>query len=199
MDKKVEILSREIVHQGFYPKTVIRLKHRRFDGGMSEEISRDILEQGGAAVVLPYDPVSGRVLLIEQFRPAPLMMGDDPWMLEAVAGRTEDGEDPAATAGREMVEEAGIEASALVRAGIGYPSPGCLKEVATVYVGRCDLGRYQPGTHGLADEHEDIRTLVVTVDEALAMAAAGTLRSLPALVALYWLALNRASLWREPA
>ncbi|PWR18648.1 NUDIX domain-containing protein [Zavarzinia aquatilis] len=196
MDKTVEILSREIVHKGFYPKTVLRLRHRRFDGTMSAEISRDILEQGGAAVVLPYDAASDRVLLIEQFRPAPLLMDDDPWLLETVAGRTEPGEDPAETARREAVEEAGLAVTDMVRAAIGYPSPGCLKELATIFVGRCDLSR-SGGLHGLADEHEDIKVHVVTVDEALAMAADGRLRNMPALVALYWLALNRADLRRR--
>ncbi|MCW0181557.1 NUDIX domain-containing protein [Zavarzinia sp.] len=196
MDKTVEIISRETVHQGFYPKTVLRLRHRRFDGTMSEEISRDILEQGGAAVVLPYDAATDRVLLIEQFRPAPLLMDDDPWVLEAVAGRVETGEDPAATARREAVEEAGLVLTDLVHAGIGYSSPGCLKELATIFVGRCDLAE-GGALHGLADEHEDIRTHVVAFDEAMAMAASGRLRNLPALVALYWLAGNRADLRRR--
>lgn len=196
MSKTVEILSREIVHKGFYPKTVIRLRHQRFDGRMSEVISRDMLEQGSASVVLPYDPATGLILLIEQFRPAPLMLGEDPWVLEAVAGRTEPGEDPAETARREAVEEAGLEVTDLVKAAVGYPSPGCLMEVVTIYIGRCDLSTYQPGTHGLIEEGEDIRTQLVSIDAALALAAAGKLRNLPALTALYWLALNRTQLWR---
>lgn len=196
MDKKVEILSRETVHRGFYPKTVLRLRHRRFDGTMSEVMSRDILEQGGAAVVLPYDPARDEVLLIEQFRPAPVLMDDDPWLMEVCAGRTEPGEDPAEAARREAQEEAGLEISDLARVAECYPSPGCLKELSVVYVGRCSLAA-AGGTHGLETEGEDIRSHILGVDAALALAAEGRLRNMPALLALYWLALNRADLRRR--
>lgn len=198
MDKKVEILSRETVHTGFYPKIVLHVRYRRFDGGMSDVASRDMLEQGLAAVVLPYDPATDRVLLIEQFRPAPLMMGDDPWMLEAVAGRTEKGEDAADTARREALEEAGVDLADLVVAADGnYPSPGCLMERTTIFVGRCDLSGVAPGVHGLDVEGEDIRTHVMPFADALAAAESGRLRSMPAVLAVLWLATKREGLRRR--
>ncbi|MFA5120997.1 NUDIX domain-containing protein [Zavarzinia sp.] len=197
MDRRVDCISYEIVHRGFYPKSVLHLRFRRFDGTMSEEISRDMLEQGRAAVILPYDPARDEVLLIEQFRPAPLLMDEDPWLFEAVAGRVEEGEDPAATALREAVEEAGIEIEAVEPAGIGYSSPGCLKELVILYVGRCRLEGVGGGTHGLDHESEDIRVHVVPFAEAMAMAKDGRLRNLPSLVTLYHLALHRDELRRR--
>ena len=39
-----------------------------FAGGISKVISREILERGDAVAVLPYDPVSDTILLVEQVR-----------------------------------------------------------------------------------------------------------------------------------
>jgi len=197
MERTVQILSYETVHEGFYPKSVLRLRHSLFRGGLSPEVSRDVLELGAASVVLPYDPRTDSILLVEQFRIAPYLMDEEPWLLEAIAGRAEDGEDASVAAAREAREEANIELTALERAGIGYPSPGGLKELTTIFVGRCDLAGVDGGIHGAAGESEDIRVRVITVDEALSMAASGTLRALSALVALYWLALHRADLRRR--
>lgn len=202
MDRKVAVSSIETVHAGFYPKVVVRLRYRHFDGTMSEEVSRDMLEQGLAAVVLPYDPARDLVLLIEQFRPAPLLLDDDPWLFEAVAGRMEPTEDAAVTARREAVEEAGVDILDLAEVAAVYPSPGCLKERATIFVGRCDLSPGAEGVHGLDAEEEDIRTHILPFETAMALAGQGKLRSMPALLALYWLALNRDDLrrrWRREA
>ena len=50
------------------------------------------------------------------------------------------------------------------------------------------------GIHGLVDEGEDIRVHVVPFDQALAGIASGTIDSATAIIALQWLALNRARL-----
>lgn len=197
MERAVQIISKETVHKGFYPKTVVRLRHSLFRGGMSPEVSRDVLEIGAAAVVLPYDPRLDQILLVEQFRIAAYLMDEEPWLLEAVAGRAEEGESFDEVARREAREEAAVALTDLERAGVGYPSPGGVKELTTVFIGRCDLTGVDGGIHGAPEETEDIRVVVLSVDEALARAAAGTLRALPALVGLYWLALNRAELRRR--
>ena len=44
--------------------------------------------------MLPYDPATGDVLLVEQFRAGPLLRGaPDAWTLEPVAGIIDPGED----------------------------------------------------------------------------------------------------------
>ena len=48
-----------------------------------------------ASLILPYDPVHDKVLLIEQFRIGPFCRGDRaPWVYEPVAGMIEFGEKP---------------------------------------------------------------------------------------------------------
>ncbi|MDP3902914.1 MAG: ADP-ribose diphosphatase, partial [Methylococcaceae bacterium] len=42
MNKKFEILDQEIVYPGFFRMEKYRLKHTLYDGGWSEEISREL-------------------------------------------------------------------------------------------------------------------------------------------------------------
>lgn len=182
------------------------LRHRRFDGGWSPELRRAVFASGDAVTVLPFDPVRRAVLLIEQFRPAALARRDPrPWFLEPVAGRCDAGETAEATARREAREEAGLTLGRLERVAGFYPSPGVSAEFITAYVGEAALAEAAPGTagtlHGLASEHEDIRTLVLPLADAVALCATGAIRNGPLLVTLYWLAAEAdrlAARWTEP-
>ncbi len=60
--------------------------------------------------MLPYDPATDTVLLVEQMRLAPVMRGDPhPHSLEPIAGLIEAGEEPEDSVRREAMEEAGLE------------------------------------------------------------------------------------------
>ena len=65
---KWEILKRQQLYRGFFAFLRYRLRHTRFDGGLSDPIEREVLSQRPAVAVLPYDPQRDRVVLIEQFR-----------------------------------------------------------------------------------------------------------------------------------
>src|ERR1700679_4073489 len=107
-DKKFDILDRETLFQGFFRVERYRLKHERFAGGMSAPFTREVFSGGGrVAAVLPYDPKSDKVVLIEQFRSGIMASGETPWITEAVAGLVDSGETPEQTARREAMEEAG--------------------------------------------------------------------------------------------
>ena len=72
-------------------------------------------------------------------------------------------------------------------------SPGIAAEYITAFVAEADLGR-AGGTHGLAEEHEDIRVLVVPLEAAMAALAAGEVRNAPLMLSLFWLDRNAARL-----
>ena len=154
---------------------------------MSDVLGRGVFTSGDAVTVLPYDPQRDSVLLIEQFRAGPYARRDPrPWCLETVAGRCDRAEPPEATARREAREEAGLTLGRLERIAAYYPSPGIMSEYIT---GLRRRGRSLGGAaavHGLAEEHEDIRALVVPRAEALAAAARrrGQQRAAPALALL---------------
>src|SRR3546814_8437025 len=54
----------------------LHLRHGLFSGGMSEEMSREVVWRRDAVCVMPYDPRTDQVVLIEQFRAAALYNGE---------------------------------------------------------------------------------------------------------------------------
>ncbi|MGF1501975.1 MAG: gamma-glutamylcyclotransferase [Paracoccaceae bacterium] len=181
-------------YAGFLTVETLRLRHKRFDGGWSPSLERTVVLWGDAVTVLPYDPVRDAVLLIEQFRPAPLGRGDpNPWCLEVVAGRIDGDRGPEATARTEAAEEAGLALGRLREIGRYYSTAGLAGEHMTAFVGEADLSA-PGGLHGVADEGEDIRTMVLDWQEAWAAVTDGAVNTAQALFSLYWLAAHRESL-----
>jgi ADP-ribose pyrophosphatase len=192
----VERLEARHPYAGFFAVEEHRLRHRRFDGTMSPSIERGVLVSGDAATVVPYDPRSDRLLLIEQFRAAPFARRDPlPWCLEAVAGRCDGGEDPEETVRREALEEAGVKLGRIERIAAYYPSPGVSAEFVTGFVGEADLDRAE-GVFGCADEHEDIRAFVVSRERAMAAIADGEINNAPLVLSLFWLEVHAGRLRR---
>ena len=171
------------------------LRHRRFDGSLSNRLNRATFVSGDAAVVLPYDPVTDRVMIVEQFRPGPLSRGDrQPWQLEPIAGRIDPGETPEQAARREAVEEAGISLGKLLPVANFYPSPGAKTEYLYSFVGVADLSDTRPRVAGLAEEGEDIRAHVLSFDALMALVQSGEVATAPLIMTAYWLEHRRAAL-----
>lgn len=196
MDKRLEILGKETVYQGFFRLDRYRLRHSLFGGGESKVLVRELFERGHAVGVLPYDPVRDEVVLVEQFRVGALEEPDGPWLLEIVAGMIEPGEQPQEVAHREAAEEAGCVLQELVPVARYYSSPGGSSERVTVFCARGStegLG----GIHGEPSEGEDIRVVVLPFAEAFALVENGRIKAALPIIALQWLALNRERLRRE--
>ncbi|PYC21975.1 NUDIX domain-containing protein [Pseudomonas alcaligenes] len=187
----VELIQRETCFQGFYRLDRLHLRHRQFAGGMGPQLSRELFVRHDAVCVLPYDPQRDAVVLVEQFRVGALDKSSNPWLLELVAGLIDPGEQPEDVAHREAEEEAGLQLTALWPITQYYPSPGGSDERVHLYVGRCDsLG--VGGVHGLAEEGEDIRVHVWPLEDALQAVKDGRIDNAASIIALQWLALNRA-------
>lgn len=194
--KDVEIIARDTVFQGYFRVDRYRLRHRTFSGGWTGEIVREVFERGHAVVVLLYDPDRDAVALIEQFRPGALAAGWQPWLIECVAGIIEEGEHPDDVARRETVEESGADPLDLLPIGSYLITAGGSSETCRLYCARVDSRRIS-GLHGLAHEGEDIKVMVVGADEALAMCRDGRINNAMAILAIQWLALEKADLRRR--
>lgn len=191
-----KITKREVVYQGIFRLARYHLSHRLFEGGFSEIMQREVLERSSAAAVLPYDPVLDRVILIEQFRPGSLSDPESPWLIEIPAGILGKNEKPLEVAYRESIEEAGCELKNLQLVCEYYPSPGGSNEYLNVYCGQVDA-KEVGGVHGLKHEHEDIRVLNLSVDEALLLLQTGKIKTSPAIITLLWLQLHRVELQKS--
>ena len=117
-----------------------------------EPFGRLVLEHPGAVVVLALDD-DDRVFCLWQYRhPA------ERRFVELPAGLLDvDGEDPLETARRELVEEAGLEATDWVALGTAYSSPGISAEIHHYFVAR-GLSEADRGDFVARHEEADMET-----------------------------------------
>ena len=189
----VELIGAEVVHDGYFRMDRYRLRHRQFAGGLGPVVTREILDRGRVAAVLPVDPVRDRIVLIEQFRPGAWAAGREPWLLECVAGVMEPGETPEMLARREALEEAGCVVTDLLPIATFLTSPGATTETVRLFCGRVD-SEGVGGLHGLAEEGEDIRVAVMPVPDAVALLDEGRIVNAKTIIALQWIARHYPSL-----
>lgn len=195
----VELIEKQAAFSGYFRIDRFRLRFPLYEGGMSREIVREILERGRVAAVLLVDPNRDSVVLIEQFRPGPYAAGDQPWLIEIVAGVIDGAESAEEMARREANEEANCAITDLFPIMRFFTSPGASTESVTLFCGRVDSTN-AGGVHGLDEEGEDIRVMVVSVNEALSLLYDGKIVNAKTIIALQWLATNYDSVkkrWLE--
>lgn len=199
----VQIVSDERAYSGRFAVDVIEFRHRTFSGEMSGLRTWELFRRGRAAAVLPYDPETDRVVLMEQFRLPAFVAGTDPVMLEIPAGLCDPGEDPETTIRREIEEEIGLSAERLEPIGDFVLTPGGSDEFVRIYIGRVRAPDADAdgiaGSGGLASEHEDIRVRVMAADDAIAQVLRGEVPNSVSAIALLWLHARRDAIraaWR---
>jgi ADP-ribose pyrophosphatase len=192
----VVVESNRTVWEGRFRLEVIHFRHRRFDGSMSGERIWELWRRGRAAAMLPYDPWSDTVVLMEQFRLPALAAGVDPVMVEIPAGLCDGNEQPDETVAREMREEIGLSADRAEPIGDFMLTPGGCDERCTLFVGRVEAPQAEAdglvGLAGLAAEQEDIRVRVMPAETAIEAAVAGDYPNSVTSIALLWLGHKRA-------
>ncbi len=191
----VTIEQQQTVWSGRFALDVVRFRHTRFDGTQSGLRTWELFRRGRAAALLPYDPRTDQVVLIEQFRLPALAAGLDPVMIEVPAGLCEPGEDPETTIRRETQEEMGLTADLLVPMLDVVLTPGGSDERCTLFAGRVHAPPAGPdgiaGQGGLTSEHEDIRVRVLPAALAIENAADGQYANSVTALALLWLGVRR--------
>jgi len=189
---RVDVNAPELLAQGFRPYERFRLALHHDDGATDRQV-RDIVRGGQVVGVLGYDPARDQVVLIRQFRLSAHLLRDRGLMVEIVAGLVEPGEDPVAAAVRECVEETGVAPRAVLPMLSFAPTPGLTDEFAHIYLGLVDASAL-PDRAAALYEAERTEPFAVPVDVALAAIAAGRCVNGFLILALQWLALNRARL-----
>ena len=190
---KIEVDHRETLFDSFLRVDRLKLRHSLFAGGWSELMTRELILRPRAVGVLLFDPAQQQVVLVRQIRVGMLDEGQNPWLLELVAGMVESGEEPIEVAARESLEEANTKPQDLLQICEYYNSPGISNERITLFCGRVDATQ-AGGIFGLDAEHEDIEVVVLSLADALAKVVSGEINNAMSIIALQWLQLNQPML-----
>ncbi len=193
MTQEFKINKHELVYDGFFKLELYHLQHTLYQGGWSQELSRELFRRGSCVAVLLYDPDRDKVILIEQFRTGAILNPDRAWLIEIVAGAIEPGETAESVAYRESKEEAGCEIDQMILINEFYTTPGGASERISLFCGKVD-SQGIGGIHGLEHEGEDIKVSSVSFKRAYEMVENGEIESAIPIIALQWLYIHKQTL-----
>ncbi len=182
--------SRKDLYRGYNRLEMLDFSHSSHEGKTIRPVERELFVRGNVVGLLAVDPQQETIALVEQFRFGALERKPDPWLMEIVAGMIDTDETPEAVAIREAKEEAGLSLSSVTLAMRYLSSPGCSNEEVCLYYAETDLSGIG-GTHGLAEESEDIRVHVVPIESAYRMLDDGKICNALSIIAIQWLRLQR--------
>ncbi|MCP3905222.1 MAG: NUDIX hydrolase [Planctomycetes bacterium] len=151
----------ETTHSG----RLLTVEVRSFTDDDGRAVVREIVHHPGAVVIVPVLD-DDRVVLIRNHR-----IAVDEVLWELPAGTMEPGEEPAATAARELTEETGYAARHVTALTQFYTSPGFCDELLHVFVAE-DLSFVGQDL----DAGETIEVVELPRDETLAMIDDGRIR-----------------------
>ncbi len=185
MTEKTRIVSRKTLSKGFSHVEEIVFRRRRSDGAM-HDLTREILDPGDGAAILPYDRSRGTIILIRQFRGVAFLKQDFEGLIETCAGKLE-GVDPVTRIIKETEEETGLRLAEEPRLVFeGYSSPGSLAERLFYFVAPYTAADRISKGGGLVAEGEDIEVLEMTLDDGIAMVERGAITDLKTIALLYY-------------
>ena len=178
----IRILKEEVLSDDWAVLKKTTFDYLRRDGTWSRQV-RQTFDRGDGAAVLPYDAARGTVLLVRQFRYPAYVHGHPEPLIEACAGVL-DADDPETCARKEAEEELGYRLGVLTKVFDCFMSPGAVTERLSLFTAPyTPADRFSDGG-GHADEGEDIEVLEMTLDEALALMAAGQINDAKAVMLL---------------
>lgn len=185
----VRLLRTEMAYSGY----VSILKAVLEEDG--QEVVREIVQQGDAVAVLPYDPERKTCMLVQLLRaPVFLHEGTDR-LLEVPAGMVEAGEGALETARREVIEETGLSLMQLEHIATVWSSPGISTERVFLFLASYSGQDKIAGGGGLADEHENITVVELPLAEVASQAASGAVYDMKTLALVSALQLRRPELF----
>ena len=194
MKLEVDIIGWESLSDGFLKLNRYRLARAR-QGGLSETegmalVDMECIEGLCAAAVLPFDPTSGSIVLVEQLRVGALNAAGGGLLWEPPGGVIEVGQSAAETARREVWEEAGCRIGAMAWIGTCRPSPGYSDESVELFCGEASIAGL-PDVGGDPREGERTRVVVWDLDRVIRELGREPYTAATLMICVQWLALNR--------
>lgn len=156
-------LARKTAYSGFRQLEVVEYRE-----DVSRQLAtREIVTGTYAVVAVAHDPVRDLLVMIRQFRLAAQYGTGNGMTCEFVAGMIDPGEDPQEAVRRELREEAGIDAHAIVPMCTFLTTPGLTDETMAMFYVQVDASSL-PQEAGEASETEQTFPFTISLEEALA-------------------------------
>lgn len=174
--------------KGHFSFNAVTFDWKRDDGQWQTQ-SREVLDRGDAAALLPYNLDGRSVVLVKQFRYPAYANGHDDLLIEAAAGLLDDAS-PEQRIRLEAEEETGYRLHEVRKIFEAFMSPGALTEKIHFFVAEYDPSMRVGAGGGLAHEGEEIEVLELPFDEALAMIDDGRIVDAKTIMLLQYAALR---------
>jgi len=175
--EKENLLDSRLAYQG----KIIGLKLETYRLGQKTKIA-EIVRHPGAVVIVPVD-AEGNLLLVRQWRRAANEI-----LIELPAGTLEPNEPPATAALRELQEETGYAAKALIPLGGFFSAPGFCTEYLHLFAAEGLSPAPLP-----PDDDEQIDLLSLPLADAFQMIEKGEIQDAKTIAGLF-----RYQLWKNP-
>jgi GDP-mannose pyrophosphatase NudK len=189
MSSNVRMVDEKLLSDNWYVLKKYTYDLLRRDGSWQRQ-SREAYDRGNGATILLYNTEAQTVLLTRQFRLPAFVNGyADGMLIETCAGLL-DTDDPATCIRRETEEETGYRIAHVRKVFEAYMSPGSVTERIYFFVGEYRAQDRVSAGGGEAHEGEDIETLEITLDEALAWVADGRICDGKTIMLLQYAKLN---------
>jgi GDP-mannose pyrophosphatase NudK len=184
----IKILSEVVIDASHW--IYKRVTYETDEGGEMRRTSREIFDRGDAAAILLYNLNRGTVVLTRQFRLPAYLNGGEHALIEACAGRIDDG-DPHATILRELREETGYVIGDAERLFESYMSPGSVTEKIHFFMAPYEPEDRKEKGGGLAHEGEAVETIEMPFSEAIDKMRAGEIRDAKTIMLLQYAQLRK--------
>ena len=189
MKSKFNILNKKNLYNGFFKLHEITLEHQKHDGTWSTPMKREIFSGANVATMLPYDPKTKKIILIDQFRAGIIKQNQDPLSKEIVGGIIDQNESPEETVRRECKEEIDCEIHKLIKIMSYYPSPGSSESYYHLFLG--EISSFEGiKIMGQKNENEDILARCYSIEEVRKLLIDKKINNGLTLIALQWFFLN---------
>jgi len=183
---KVDLIKEEIAFDEFFKIFKADLRFEKFDGTLSERVTRYSFEKNDAIAALVYHREKDAYILVRQFRYPPFHHETDPWLCEIVAGGKEEKESEEDAAKREVEEETGYKVLRLEKICKCYVSPGLMSERVTIFLAEVDDSSRINDGGGVAGEDEDIELVWIPRKEANKWMNAQQVGDAKTIISLQW-------------
>lgn len=185
---EVRIIDSKVLSDDWYSLKKYTFELKRRDGEWQRQ-SREVYDRGNGAVILLYNRRQQSVILTRQFR-FPVYVNHHPGLLlEAPAGLL-DNLDPEKRIKAEAEEETGYKVEQVEKVFEAFMSPGSVSEKLYFFIAEYRAEHLSGAGGGVKEEGEDIETIEMDFQQALAAIDSGEIADAKTIMLLQYLALK---------